>query len=95
MNIVMLFNLQAKLQQEIINNHDDKHQTEVQLLRSQLLEASEEKEREISTRKTMETELRNRATELSRRIIALEAELCAKKKENKTTVNQIILFYEI
>lgn len=87
MNIVMLFNLQAKLQDEIINNHDDKHQTEVQLLRSQLLEASEEKEHEISTRKAIETELRNRITELSRRIIALETELCTKKKENKTMVN--------
>lgn len=89
---IMLLNLQAKLQEEIINNHDDKHQTEVQLLRSQLLEVSEEKEREISIQKAIETELKNRATELSRRIIALEAELCAKKKENKTTVNQIILF---
>lgn len=83
----MLFNLQAKLQQEIIGNHDDKHQAEAQLLRFQLLEASEEKEREISIRKTMETELRNRATELSRKITALEAELCAKKEENKTMVN--------
>lgn len=88
----MLFNLQAKLQQEIINNHDDKHQAEAQLLRSQLLEVSEEKEREISMRKTMETDLRNHATELSRRIIALEAELCAKKEENKTMVNLIVLF---
>lgn len=83
----MFFNLQAKLQQEIINNHDDKHQAEAQLLRSQLLEVSEEKEQEISMRKTMEIELRNHATELSRRIIILEAELCAKKEEKKTMVN--------
>ncbi|XP_070153196.1 putative leucine-rich repeat-containing protein DDB_G0290503 isoform X1 [Polyergus mexicanus] len=79
----------AKLQQEIINNHDNKHQAEAQLLRSQLLEVSEEKEREISMRKTMETELRNHATELSRRIIALEAELCAKKEENKTMIENL------
>ncbi|KMQ89388.1 hyaluronan mediated motility receptor [Lasius niger] len=79
----------AKLQQEIIGNHDDKHQAEVQLLRFQLLEASEEKEREISIRKTMETELRNRATELSRKITALEAELCAKKEENKTMIEAL------
>ncbi|KAL6448407.1 hypothetical protein ACFW04_000378 [Cataglyphis niger] len=79
----------AKLQQEIINNHDDKHQAEAQLLRSQLLEVSEEKEREISMRKAMETDLRNHATELSRRIIVLEAELCAKKEENKTMIENL------
>lgn len=83
---VVFFNLQANMQQEIISNHDDKHQAEVQLLRFQLLEVSEEKEREISTRKTMETELRNRVAELLRKITILEAELYAKKEENKTMV---------
>ncbi|KAH0956184.1 hypothetical protein HN011_002950 [Eciton burchellii] len=79
----------AKLQQEVMNNHDGKHQTEMQLLRSQLLEVSEEKEQEISVRKIMETELRNRATELTKRIATLEAELCAKKEENKIQIQAL------
>jgi len=83
-----IFNIysQAKLQQEVLNDHDGKHQAEMQLLRSQLLEVSEEKEQEISVRKIMETELRNRATELTKRVATLEAELCAKKEENKIQV---------
>lgn len=82
-----IFNLQAKLQQDVINNHDDKHQAEMQRLRSQLLEMSKEKEREISTRKVMETELRNRVAELSKGITILEAELHAKKEETRAKVN--------
>lgn len=85
--LALSFHLQAKLQQEVLSNHDEKHQTEMQMLRTQLLEASEEKEREFSARKTMEKELRNRAAELSGRLTTLEAELCAKKEENKTKVN--------
>lgn len=80
-------NLQAKLQQEVLNNHDKKHEAETQILRSQLLEMSEEKEREFSARKTIESELRNRAAELSKRITTLEVELCAKKKQNKMRVD--------
>ncbi|XP_011341570.2 hyaluronan mediated motility receptor isoform X1 [Ooceraea biroi] len=76
----------AKLQQEIMNNHDNKHEVEMKLLRSQLLEVSEEKEQEISVRKLMETELRNRAAELVKRIGTLEAELCAEKEENKIRI---------
>jgi hypothetical protein len=76
-----------------MNNHDGKHQTEMQLLRSQLLEVSEEKEQEISVRKIMETELRNRATELTKRIATLEAELCAKKEENKIQVSYTYLIF--
>jgi len=70
-----------------MDNHDGKYQAEMQLLRSQLLEVSEEKEKEISVRKIMETELRNRAAELAKRIETLEAELCAKKEENKIQVS--------
>jgi len=63
----------------------------MQILRSQLLEITKEKEREISLRKAMETELRSRAAELSKGLTTLEAELQAKKKENRIKVNQIIL----
>lgn len=79
--------MQAKLQQDVINNHDEKHQVERQILQTQLLEISEEKEREISTRKATETELRNYIAELSKKITTLETELRAKKEENRTKVN--------
>ncbi|TGZ32605.1 Uncharacterized protein DBV15_08939 [Temnothorax longispinosus] len=79
----------AKLQQDVINNHDDKHQAELQVLRSQLLEMTKEKEQEISTRKVIETELRSRAAELSKRITTLEAELSAKKEENRTKIEAL------
>lgn len=75
------------MQQDAINNHDNKHQPEMQRLRSQLLEITKEKEREISMRKVMETELRNRVAELSKGITILEAELHAKKEENRAKVN--------
>lgn len=75
------------MQQDVINSHGDKHEAEMQILRSQLLEMTKEKEQEISTRKAMETELRNRVAELSKGITKLEAELCAKKEESRTKVN--------
>ncbi|XP_018362997.1 PREDICTED: hyaluronan mediated motility receptor-like isoform X2 [Trachymyrmex cornetzi] len=79
----------AKLQQDVINGHDDKHQIEMQTLRSQLLEMTKEKEREILSRKAMEKELRSRATELSKGITTLEAELNAKKEENRTKIETL------
>lgn len=72
--------------QDVINSRDDKHQTEMQTLRSRLLEMTKEKEQEISMRKAMETELRMRVAELSKRITTLEAALCAKKEEARTKV---------
>ncbi|KYN07338.1 Laminin-like protein epi-1, partial [Cyphomyrmex costatus] len=79
----------AKLQQDVINSHDDKHQAEMQTLRSQLLEITKEKEREILTRKAMETELRSRAAELSKGITILEVELNAKKEQNRTKIEAL------
>ncbi|KYN40272.1 Laminin subunit alpha-3 [Trachymyrmex septentrionalis] len=79
----------AKLQQDVINSHDGKHQVEMQTLRSQLLEMTKEKEREILSRKAMEMELRSRATELSKGITTLEAELNAKKEENRTKIEAL------
>lgn len=58
-------------------------------LRSQLLEVSEEKEREIETRKAMEGDLRNRITDFSKRIVALESEFLDKKNTDVETVSTI------
>lgn len=70
-----------------MNGYDEKHQTEVKRLRSQLLEVSEEKEREIEARKAMEGDLRNRIVDFSKRIAALEYELADKKHTNVKRVN--------
>ncbi|KAK2583461.1 hypothetical protein KPH14_009431 [Odynerus spinipes] len=76
----------AKLQQEVLDNHDERHQTEVHMLRSKLLDMSSEKELEISTRRATENELRKRIAELSEKISVLEAELA-----NKTETSQITI----
>ncbi|XP_068972661.1 putative leucine-rich repeat-containing protein DDB_G0290503 isoform X3 [Bombus flavifrons] len=81
--------IMAKLQQEILNGYDEKHQTEVKRLRSQLLEVSEEKEREIEARKAMEGDLRNRIADFSKRITALEYELADKKHTNVKRVQSL------
>ncbi|XP_003394867.3 putative leucine-rich repeat-containing protein DDB_G0290503 isoform X6 [Bombus terrestris] len=81
--------IMAKLQQEILNGYDEKHQTEVKRLRSQLLEVSEEKEREIEARKAMEGDLRNRIVDFSKRIAALEYELADKKHTNVKRVQSL------
>ncbi|XP_043579605.1 hyaluronan mediated motility receptor-like isoform X4 [Bombus pyrosoma] len=81
--------IMAKLQQEILNGYDEKHQTEVKRLRSQLLEVSEEKEREIEARKAMEGDLRNRIADFSKRIAALESELADKKHTNVKRVQSL------
>lgn len=57
------------------------------MLRSQLLEMSKEKEHEFLARKSIESILRDRAAELSKRITTLEVELHAKKKQNKMRVS--------
>ena len=58
------------------------HQTKVKHLRSQLLQISEEEEREIVARKAMKGDLRNRMANFSKRIAALESELADKKHTN-------------
>ncbi|KAG7204959.1 hypothetical protein KM043_005345 [Ampulex compressa] len=73
----------AKLQQEVLNDHDEKHQAETQMLKFQLLEVSAEKEQEIVTRKATETELRNRVAELLNKIHVLESEVEFKKKTDE------------
>lgn len=79
--------MQAETQQAIINDHDNKNQEHLQILRSELLQICEEKEQEISLRKIVETELKNRTFELSKKISILEDELNATKEENKIKVS--------
>ncbi|XP_076750292.1 uncharacterized protein LOC143423101 [Xylocopa sonorina] len=79
----------AKLQQEVLNGHDEKYQAEGELLRCQLLEVSEEKEREIEARKIMEGDLRNRIMDFSKRVTALESELANKKLANEEKVQSL------
>ena len=70
------------MQQEILNDYDEKHQMEAKHLRCQLSEVLEEKEREIQARKTIEGDLRNRIADFSKRIVALESELIDRKHTN-------------
>ncbi|XP_012229058.1 putative leucine-rich repeat-containing protein DDB_G0290503 isoform X2 [Linepithema humile] len=79
----------AETQQAIINDHDDKNQEHLQILRSELLEMCKEKEQEISLRKVVEAELKNRTFELSRKISILEDELSAIKEENKIKIETL------
>ncbi|XP_043527976.1 hyaluronan mediated motility receptor-like isoform X1 [Frieseomelitta varia] len=72
----------AAMQQEILNDYDEKHQMEAKHLRCQLSEVLEEKEREIQARKTIEGDLRNRIADFSKRIVALESELINSKHTN-------------
>ncbi|KAK1138109.1 hypothetical protein K0M31_002594 [Melipona bicolor] len=72
----------AAMQQEILNDYDEKHQLEAKHLRCQLSEVLEEKEREIQARKTIEGDLRNRIADFSKRIVALESELINRKHTN-------------
>lgn len=69
----------AKLQQEILNDHDEKHQAEVARLRNQLLEATEEREKEIAAANTTVEELNNRLADCTKRINILELELGGKE----------------
>lgn len=80
--------LQAELQQEVLNGHDEKYQGEVENLHRKLLEASEEKGREIEARKEMEGDLKNRIAEFSRRVSVLEIELANKKYAGEERVNE-------
>lgn len=79
----------AKLQQEVLNSHDEKHQAEIERLREHLLEVSEEKEREIEARRIMEVDLRSRVTDFSRRVTALETELAQKKHRNIENIQSL------
>lgn len=83
---------QAKLQQEVLDNHDERHQAEADELRSKLLDMSREKEQEISARRTLENELRKRVAELLEKVSLLETELAKITETNRITVNQYAPF---
>ncbi|XP_066591183.1 putative leucine-rich repeat-containing protein DDB_G0290503 [Prorops nasuta] len=70
----------AKLQQEILNEHNGRHYIETELLRAQLLELSNEKEQEIHLRKTREEELNGRLHTLLEKVERLENELVREKE---------------
>ncbi|XP_076301100.1 uncharacterized protein LOC143219137 isoform X2 [Lasioglossum baleicum] len=79
----------AKLQLEVLNNQDQKHQAEIMRLRCQFLEVSEEKEREFNARRTIESDLRSRIEDLTKRIAKLESELEKKKQDNKEKIQML------
>ncbi|XP_015191840.1 PREDICTED: hyaluronan mediated motility receptor-like [Polistes dominula] len=79
----------AKLQQEVLDNHDERHQAEANELRTKLLDISREKEEEISARRTVEKELRNRVAELSERILHLESEFAKKTEANQALMTTL------
>lgn len=87
-SLMFSFRLQAKLHLEVLNDHDEKHQAEMEIFRRQLLEAFEEKERDFATRKTMEIEFKKQVTELLEKVTELENILYSKKQEYKTKVNK-------
>ncbi|XP_043505603.1 myosin-9-like isoform X2 [Polistes fuscatus] len=76
----------AKLQQEVLDNHDERHQAEANELRSKFFDMLKEKDEEIKTRKKLENELRKRVAELSEKILHLESEMA-----KKTEINQIMI----
>ncbi|XP_035732049.1 hyaluronan mediated motility receptor-like isoform X2 [Vespa mandarinia] len=79
----------AKLQQEVLDNHDERHQAEADELRSKLLDMSREKEQEISTRRTLENELRKRVAELLEKISFLENELSKITETNRIAIQNL------
>ncbi|KAI4504568.1 hypothetical protein M0802_000118 [Mischocyttarus mexicanus] len=79
----------AKLQQEVLDNHDERHQAEADELRSKLLDMSREKEEEISARRIVESELRKRVAELSEKIFHLESEVAKKTESNHITIQTL------
>ncbi|XP_046838595.1 hyaluronan mediated motility receptor-like isoform X2 [Vespa crabro] len=79
----------AKLQQEVLDNHDERHQAEADELRSKLLDMSREKEQEISARRTLENELRKRVAELLEKISFLENELSKITETNRIAVQNL------
>ncbi|XP_043669772.1 hyaluronan mediated motility receptor-like isoform X2 [Vespula pensylvanica] len=79
----------AKLQQEVLDNHDERHQVEAEELRSKLLDMSREKEQEISARRILENELRKRVAELLEKISLLESELARKTEKNQIAIQTL------
>nr|XP_033332261.1 hyaluronan mediated motility receptor-like [Megalopta genalis] len=81
--------IMAKLQLEVLNNQDEKHQAEMMRLRCQFLEISEEREHEFRARKMIESDLRSRIEDLTKRITKLESDLQNKKLDNEEKIRKI------
>ena len=79
----------AKLQQDILNGHNERHQSEVENLRCQLLEVSEEKQREIEAGKAIEGDLRSHITDFTKKITALESELADERHASKEKIQSL------
>ncbi|XP_076245457.1 uncharacterized protein LOC143185990 [Calliopsis andreniformis] len=79
----------ATMQQEILNCYDEKHQVEIGRLRSQLLEVSEEKEREIQARIAAENDLKIQIEDFIKRIAALELELTNERHASKEKIHSL------
>ncbi|XP_076630472.1 uncharacterized protein LOC143346343 [Colletes latitarsis] len=81
----------AKLQQDVLNGHTEKHQLEMEKLRRELLEITEEKERDMETRKEVEEALRKRIAEFSERTVDLESELNSRSHTSEEKVQSLVV----
>ena len=79
----------AKLQQDILNGHNEKHQSEVENIRRKLLEVSEEKQREIQAGKAIEGDLRSHIADFTKKITALESELADERHASKEKIQSL------
>lgn len=80
MNCSVNYNLnesvsQAKLQQEILDSRDQKHIAEVELLRAQLVEITEAREREMLSQKAVEEGIEKRFAMICEKSALLEEEI--------------------
>ena len=81
--------IMAKLQQDILNAHNEKYQSEVENLRCQLSEVSEEKQLEMQVRKAVEDDLRSRIGDSTKKITVLESELAAERHASSEKIRSL------
>ena len=81
--------IMAKLQQDIVNAHNEKYQSEVENLRCQLLEVSEEKQLEMQIRKAIEGDLRSRIADSTNYITALEYGLADERHASSEKIRSL------
>ncbi|XP_076668686.1 uncharacterized protein LOC143369105 [Andrena cerasifolii] len=81
--------IMAKLQQDILNAHNEKYQSEVENLRCQLLEVSDEKQLEMQIRKATEGDLRSHIADSTKKITALEYELADERHTSSAKIRSL------
>ena len=81
--------IMAKLQEDILNAHNEKYQSEVENLRCQLLEVSKEKQLELQVRKATEGDLRSHTADSTKKIIALESELADERHASSEKIRSL------